>query len=251
MIFDILITQILHKSVGQKMEEELFVGRREQKYYMKTADALKLQRELNVLLARDSHSKKGAYRVKSLYFDSYANRDYFEKLGGFEKRKKIRLRIYDEDSETVKLELKEKQGEYQHKYSLPLSRQEARRMMNGDYGILLARQEETACRIYNILRQGGYRPAVIVEYDRLAYVYQNYSTRITFDSGVRSDEICLDLFARRNCSRVENGEFVILEIKYNGYLAGFIGSVLQKYCLNQVSVSKYGEGRPVFAGCIM
>lgn len=229
------------------MGEELFVGRREQKYYMKTSDALRLQRELDILLRRDSHSQRGAYRVKSLYFDSYANRDYFEKLGGFEVRKKVRLRIYDENDRTVKLELKEKYGESQQKRSLILSRSEAESVMRGDYGVLLDRQEETARRIYNILRQGGYRPAVIVEYNRLAYVYQNYAARITFDSGVRSEEVCLNLFERGRYREAEDGNLVILEVKYNGYLAGFIGSILQKYCVNQVSISKYGKGRLLFA----
>ncbi|NBH83652.1 polyphosphate polymerase domain-containing protein [bacterium C-53] len=233
------------------MEREIFVGRRERKYYMRVTEALKLQKELDILLKRDSHSERGAYRVKSLYFDSYTNQDYFEKLGGFERRKKIRLRIYDENDRAVKLELKEKQGESQQKHSLLLSRDDAERMMKGDYGILLSKQEKTAGRIYNILRQGGYRPAVIVEYDRTAYVYQNYSTRITFDSKVRSEEVCLDLFKKEQYRQVDDGNFVILEVKYNGYLAGFIGSILQKYCLDQVSVSKYGEGRPIFADGLM
>lgn len=231
-----------------RTEKQLFVGRREQKYYLSHPDALKLQRELDVLLERDSHSPKGAYRVKSLYFDSYQNVDYFEKLHGYEKRKKIRMRIYDEDASAVKLELKEKQGEYQHKHSLLLSREEAEEMCGGNYGVLLLRQEEIAHRIYRILRCGGYRPAAVVEYDRLAYIYRNYATRITFDSGVRSEELTPALFERKRYRRLANEDYVILEVKFNRHLAGFIGSVLQKYCLNQVSVSKYGEGRPVFAG---
>lgn len=229
-----------------KTENELFVGRREQKYYLSNCDAIRLQRELDLLLKRDSHSKKGFYRVKSLYFDSYENVDYFEKLHGYEKRKKIRLRIYDENASAAKLELKEKQGEYQQKHSLLLSREEAEALCVGDFGVLLLRDEAIAHRIYRILRCGGYRPTVIIEYDRLAYVYQNYETRITFDSKVRSEESNSDLFERKDYRKTGNGDTVILEVKFNGNLVGFIGSVLQKYCLNQVSVSKYGGGRPLF-----
>lgn len=227
-------------------EKELFVGRTERKYRMEISEARKLQKELDLLLKRDTHSQNGPYRVKSLYFDSYRNIDYTEKLGGFEKRRKIRLRLYDENASRVKLEIKQKQGDYQHKCSLILSRQEAQRMMDRDYAVLLSRQEETAYRIYNILMQGGYRPVAIVEYDRTAYVYENYVTRITFDADVRSEELALDLFQRGNYRRTM-GEAMILEVKYNGCLAGFISSVLSKYSLTQTAVSKYAGGRPLFA----
>ena len=39
-----------------------------------------------------------------------------------------------------------------------------------------------------------YRPAVIIEYDRLAFTYDLFSTRITLDSNVRSSELVLDLY---------------------------------------------------------
>lgn len=228
------------------MEKELFVGRSEKKYLMNYWDALRLQQELDLLLHRDAHSLDGSYRVKSLYFDSYINEDFFEKYAGYEKRKKVRLRIYGENNLSAKLELKEKEGEYQHKTSLFVSREEAEKLIQGDYEILLNRKEEIASRFYTILRESGYKPSAVVEYQRLAYIYNNYNTRITFDSKICSDELNFELFKTNQNYHTVLENFVILEVKYNQCLVGFISSILKKYELVNLSVSKYCTSRPIF-----
>ena len=48
------------------------------------------------------------YMIRSMYFDSINDDDYYEKLSGEVNRKKIRLRIYDKEGELVKLEIKQK-----------------------------------------------------------------------------------------------------------------------------------------------
>ena len=95
----------------------LSVTRSELKYWISYQDSLLLQDEMAKLLSYDSYSENGFYRVKSLYFDSINNIDYMEKLAGTEKRK-IRLRIYDEDADFAKLELKQKEGAYPAKEKL-------------------------------------------------------------------------------------------------------------------------------------
>ena len=119
---------------GEKM---LSVLRSELKYWVSYSDSLLLQAELGRLLMPDGYSQDGFYRVKSLYFDSIGQKDYIEKLEGVERRRKIRMRIYDENTDTVKLECKQKSGALQHKESLLVSRQDALRYMEGDYGSLL------------------------------------------------------------------------------------------------------------------
>lgn len=223
----------------------LSVSRSELKYWISYRDSLLLQAELSDLLMPDSYSQDGFYRVKSLYFDSINQIDYLEKLEGVQCRKKIRMRIYDEETDIIKLECKRKVGALQHKESLLIGREEAIAYMEGDYGQLLDHPEETAWRMYSDMVLGCYRPVVIIEYDRCAYMYGEYNTRITLDRNVRSSEVSLDLFEKDLPWVHTIEDAVILEVKFNGKLIEPIKRILDKYHLTNVSVSKYGSGRPV------
>ncbi len=223
----------------------LSVSRSELKYWISYQDSIRLQAELEKLLLPDRYAKNGFYRVKSLYFDSLDQTDYIDKIEGVEHRKKLRMRIYDEDTTWVKLECKQKTGALQHKESLTLGREDAICCMKGDYGSLLQYPEELAWRLYTDMTLGCYRPVAIIEYERFAYVYGEYNTRITIDRHVRSSELELDLFERDMpwMYTVENA--VILEVKFNGILIEAVKRILGKYHLTQVSVSKYESGRPI------
>lgn len=223
----------------------LSVFRSELKYWISYQDSILLQNELNKLLIPDDYSRDGFYRVRSLYFDSVDHKDYTDKMEGIEKRKKIRMRIYDEDASWVKLEYKQKVGMLQHKESLLISRDEALSYMDGEYGRLLDSAEELAWVLYTDMTLGGYRPAVIIEYERYAYVYGEYNTRITIDRHVRSSELELDLFGRDLAWMNTIEDAVILEVKFNRVLIEPIKKILAKYHLSNVSISKYGSGYPI------
>ena len=223
---------------------QLSVWRSEEKFLLSPAQAVLLKDKLARLLTPDPYGPDG-YRVKSLYFDSFHDLDYYEKEAGILRRKKVRLRIYDEDQPNAKLELKEKQGELQHKSSLIVSRAEAEALCRGDFSFLLDRGSETALRLYTILRLGLYRPAVVIEYDRCAYTHPLFDTRLTFDSGVRSSQFNLSLYDRALPWEYVLREEVLLEVKYNQVLPKSISRVLDHEKLNRVSVSKYAVGRTI------
>ena len=221
------------------------VSRRELKYLMNYEDSIRLQSELESLLKLDKHSQNGYYKVRSLYFDSWNNKDFVQKLDGVERRRKIRLRIYDVQQNNAKFEIKEKYGAYQKKDSLIVDRTDAQKYMKGEYGGLLDHDEETAMKLYSLLTLGAYRPAAIVEYERRAYTYSEFNTRITFDRNVRTSETFFDLYSSDIPFVPVYMDQVILEVKYNGILLESVKSILGKYNLTNVSVSKYGMGRPL------
>lgn len=221
------------------------VSRRELKYLMNYEDSIRLQSELESLLKLDKHSQNGYYKVRSLYFDSWNNKDFVQKLDGVERRRKIRLRIYDVQQNNAKFEIKEKYGAYQKKDSLIVDRTDAQKYMKGEYGGLLDHDEETAMKLYSLLTLGAYRPAAIVEYERRAYTYSEFNTRITFDRNVRTSEAFFDLYSSDIPFVPVYMDQVILEVKYNGILLESVKSILGKYNLTNVSVSKYGMGRPL------
>ena len=45
---------------------------------------------------------------------------------------------------------------------------------------------------------------------------------------------------------VDSGEFIVLEIKYNGKLLSYISNILKKYKLTRTAYSKYCSSRPNF-----
>lgn len=221
------------------------VLRTEEKYLLSYPQALKLQSKLRHLLPVDAFGGENGYRVRSLYFDSFHNTDYHDKSAGTYHRKKVRLRIYDERQTDAKLELKEKHGALQHKISVTISRQDAEQLCRGDYHVLLEYQTPDAMRLYTIMALNLYRPAVIIEYDRLAFTYDLFSTRITLDSNVRSSELVLDLYQPILPWDYVVNQSVILEVKYNQLLPGFLSDVLDHENLNKLSVGKYALGRRI------
>lgn len=227
------------------MTDTLSVYRSEQKYLIGYPEAARLKTRLGVFLHPDQNGEDGSYRVKSLYYDTPDGRDYREKLDGLEKRQKLRLRVYDEDQPTAKLELKSKNGALQHKTSLEVSRADAAILAQGIYTPLFGYDGEAAMTLYTMLTLGRYRPAAVIEYDRTAFSYREFDVRLTFDSHIRSSETNLNLYERRLPWNPVFRDAVILEVKFNRTLPGFIQKLLQPYHLTATSFSKYCVGRPV------
>lgn len=227
------------------------INRNELKYEMHPLDALCLQNELDVLLLRDPYSAYGSYMIRSLYFDSLNDIDFKEKYAGDEKRKKIRIRIYDCSSSEGKFELKKKIGNYSQKETILISREEIQMAMEKNFLFLLNHESETALELYSLLTLGCYSPKTIIEYQRTAFTYPENNIRITLDAHIKSSETDLSLLQENLPWIPVIDEKVILEVKYDGTLLKSISDILKKYKLTQVSVSKYAAGRPVYARYIL
>jgi len=230
------------------MEETLSVFRSENKYYISFEQYISLKSKLDKILKRDEYSKENSYIVRSLYFDSINNIDFQTKMGGTDIRKKIRLRVYDPKAKKCKLEMKQKNENLQHKISLWIDKEDAKKLILGDYSVLTKYFDKStaAILIYETMILGCYKPVVMVEYDRIAYVYPRYNTRLTFDMNVRSSESNFDLFNEKPLFNTLINQEVILEVKYNEKLMGFISKILSPYKLTQLAISKYCVGRKVF-----
>lgn len=227
----------------------LEVNRRELKFRLNTAQVPAIRRRLSAFLLPDSHGSENGYLVRSLYFDTLTDSDFQDKVDGCDCRQKIRLRIYG-GTEPIKLELKQKDGGFQRKRSLLVTREEACALMAGNWDFLRRRQEPVAETLYRILMLGCYRPKCIVQYRRVALYTSENDTRITFDSDLRASESNLDLFdLAAPLYPVEPPGTVTLEVKYDRFLFSNvklalgteIGSPISnsKYCLAR-SISKHG-----------
>ena len=229
------------------MGGELYSQRKEIKYIVPLGKALAIREQLDRLLQRDEHCADGPYLVRSLYFDSANQIDFAEKLAGVINRKKVRLRIYDKDASLCKLEIKQKTDDRQQKLSLMISASDAAEISHGNITVLKKYFDtsETSLKAYGIMAQGLYRPVAQIAYDRLAYKYSMYDTRITLDMNVRSSESNLDIFSPDVRYVPIMREDAVLEVKYSGKLMGFLSALLAQFHLTQGTFSKYCAGRPV------
>lgn len=220
------------------------VLRTERKFLLNTAEAAYIQGRLDASLHRDDHAGPMGYMVRSLYFDSWDDRDYYDKLDGVECRRKIRLRIYSPKDEVAFLEMKQKQGAMQHKRSFQVTREEAELLCEGKYDCLHHYKDEFAEECYTLMESKLYRPKTIVEYQRIPYVVTENSIRVTLDSRIQATESCMDIFSEQlNLNPVMDFGQTVLEVKYNGFLLSYVQDILNVVNKSETSVSKYVLGR--------
>ena len=217
--------------------------RHEYKYLIPYEDMCSLRMKLEKVLEVDRSSS--GYTVRSLYFDSIDDDDYYDKLNGEMNRKKIRMRIYESNPQVVKLEIKRKYDIHQEKSSLIINREVAEQLLEEKYDVLLDYNDEVANEIYTILKTGVYKPKVIIEYKRIAYK-TNTTTRITFDYEIKESHD-IDNFFNDNINYYDviSRKDVVLEVKFDRYLEPYISNILAKYQSLNSSVSKYVLGRNV------
>lgn len=222
----------------------LDVFREEKKYKISLKSKLYILSYIKNVLHGDSFNGTNSYIVRSLYFDSIDDEDYFNKQAGSNYHKKIRLRTYNLNSEIVKLELKEKRGSMQRKRSLNISKEDAMDLIEKKYEVLKKYEEDLAEELYMIMTTKLYVPRCIVEYDRIAFGVSENNIRITFDSDVRSNEGNFDLFSKELFTYpVMEADDVILEVKYNNFLLSYIKQLLKNVDKTEVSASKYCMAR--------
>lgn len=119
-------------------------------------------------------------------------------------------------------------------------KEDALQMIQGNYSCLLHYSDPFAQECYGLMQMRCYRPKTIVEYKRKAYIAKENRIRITFDSQIVATESCFDLFSSTlNMNPVLDPFNVVLEVKYNGFLLGYIKEMLNTIDKSEISISKY------------
>lgn len=226
------------KKSNENNDKPLF--RHELKYSITYKEREALLRRFGPMIQRDKNGGEEGYTIRSLYFDDYQKTAYEEKLAGTFARKKYRIRIYNYSDKVIKLECKEKQGNYIHKTSAALSRDEVEKIISGDFGFLLLRPEELCKEFYVQCTTKLMRPIVIVDYERDAFVETVGDVRITFDKHVRSAWMNYDLFdSQIPAFEVLEPERLIMEVKYTQMLPDYVKRIVTPENSIQVAASKY------------
>ncbi len=233
------------QETGTEVPKALQVYRHELKYFISFANQKILAEIFRGSMQSDPNAgPDNDYWIRSLYFDTIENNDYYDKQIGVEVRKKIRLRIYNTEQPWVKLEIKNKFSQYMMKETASLNRREAEDLMYGRTGFLLGRNNPTLNRVYYMMTADIYRPAIIVDYEREAYICNIQNIRITFDKNIRANGVDFNIFdPDLNMQPVFEEPTMVVEVKYNRFLPTWITEMLAAFHSERYAISKYCLGR--------
>lgn len=215
--------------------------RHELKYTVSAGELIMLQNRINHLIPLDAHvGASGSYSIRSLYFDDYDHRCFYENENGTDPREKFRIRIYNHSTERITLECKRKARGKTLKTSCPLTLEQTKMLMQGRPLPNISQQHPVLQKLTAQMLTGGMHPVVIVEYERIPYVYKNGNVRITLDTNIMSSsEVGCFLDETIPKRPVMPTGQQLLEVKYDEYLPDFIYHNLQLQNLHQTAFSKY------------
>lgn len=217
--------------------------RTEKKYCLNPVQHLSLKKKCSSLMERDRFcGDDGSYTVRSLYFETPCYDSFFDKELGAVNRAKIRLRTYIVNSRRTgvfNLEEKRKNGSLSGKISCALSAEQADSIASGDYSPLLEKGAD-GIYLYAKLKANLYRPLTIVEYKRFPFSFKLDNLRITFDCDVRHSAFSFEDWARPALYPLSANGDVVMEVKYNKFLPGWLKSSLRGAGIVPEAISKYG-----------
>lgn len=214
--------------------------RHEYKYPVTDAEIAMLKIRLKTIVHCDPHALNGMYNIRSLYFDDYNDRCFVENTEGTDPREKFRIRIYNHSDERITLECKRKERGKTLKTSCPLTRKETEQLITGEYLRNISEQSPLLRRLTVGMMTQRMMPVVIVEYDRIPYVYKNGNVRITFDTNVSSSSDISGFFDDNIAKRpIMPHGMQLMEVKFDEFLPDHIYKTLSLEGLRQTTYSKY------------
>lgn len=231
-------------------------GRQENKYLIPMYSMDEIRRAIAPYVIADNHralQESNIYEIRSIYFDSFELKDYYEKHAGLQMRKKLRVRGYNQlspDSE-VFLEIKWKNNTFISKDRTPVKYTDVANLLaGGDMEKLLPYRKdfpnshEKASKFLFYLKRSSRVPVNLVTYTREAYIGKfNHTDRITFDSNIRSMMFpgLDDLFEEERLVPFLERDFV-LEYKSENPVPEWFRRIIRKYNLSKQAYSKYVRG---------
>lgn len=215
--------------------------RHEIKYLVSEAQIQILRNRISVMMKMDPHiGPTGKYTIRSLYFDDYENRCFCENVNGTDPREKYRLRIYDQSAQRISLECKRKEHGMTSKTSCLLTKEQAETLIRNVPLHEIDSLPPLLRRLEIKRRTELLHPVVIVEYERIPYVYRSGNVRVTFDRCISSAADCNRFLDADIPKRpVMPPGLQLMEVKYDSFLPDAIYRCLNLDCLSQTAFSKY------------
>ncbi|MBQ9631659.1 MAG: polyphosphate polymerase domain-containing protein [Lachnospiraceae bacterium] len=217
--------------------------RHEWKYQISAADHLTIRQRVSAVMRSDPHAKDGKYAIRSLYFDNARDKALREKLDGFNRREKFRIRFYNLDPSVIHLEKKSKLNGLGTKFSAQLSAQEAQAIVDGNLSWMMYSDRPLVQELYVKMQSQGLAPKTIVDYEREPFIYDPGNVRVTFDYHLRTGLGCTD-FLNPDTPMIPAGDApILMEVKWDEYLPDIIKDCVYTPGRRVGAFSKYAQCR--------
>lgn len=219
--------------------------RHELKFFINIGDYFALKNRLKYIASLDKNAgPSGSYHIRSLYFDNFNDKALMEKVNGYSKREKFRIRYYNDNFNFIRLEKKSKVNGLCTKFSAPLTKDECEKILNNDIEWMLNSNRPLIQELYFKMKSQILKPKTVVDYTREAYIYKAGNVRITIDSNVRTGICSQDMFnTNLPTMKIPTNDSIILEVKFDEFLPDIIKDVIQTNTRKATSISKYANSR--------
>lgn len=215
--------------------------RHEFKYICSEQRLALIENNIRGLMACDVHAgEDNRYRIRSLYFDDYCDSCMKDNINGNDPREKFRIRIYNQDLSYIRLELKRKERGKTKKSACVIDEALCRRVLSGQ-PLAMDAVDADVYRKFCLYQQVRLlSPKVIVEYERVPYVYQDGNVRVTFDRNISSGNMVEHFLDESIVTRpvMPLGQHV-LEVKFDELIPDFLYQTVQLEKMRQTTYSKY------------
>lgn len=225
-----------------KKEQYDYRFRHENKYLLTPWQETVLRLEVSAVLTPDKHALKngGAYSIHSLYFDDVNDSCLKDNLCGTDPRSKFRIRYYNRNTDYIVLEKKTKRQGMGVKTACTLTRAECEQLMRGCFPMITPDMPPTKQTLLTEMCVRDMKPRILVDYQRIPFVYPGGNVRITFDRNLAaSAEIPRFLTGDYHLQPVMADGQSILEVKWDELLPRNIKDMVQPETLTWTAFSKY------------
>jgi hypothetical protein len=230
-------------AVAASPSYERHFNRFEMKYVLNADQVDRLIGIISPYVTSDPHNgRDGFYPIVSLYYDSPDLMCFWEKVDGMKFRRKLRIRLYDENPDSAFLEIKQRTDQTTQKRRTRGNLQDLLQKMDLMHSPEFAIGEDPVFDESRLLvDKFRLEPKVIVSYNRTAWfgVYER-GLRITVDRNLRYSKFMgrFDFRSGRDRFFVAPGQMV-LEVKFNEVVPGWLCTALNCLDLAARRVSKY------------
>ncbi len=217
--------------------------RHEIKIPINYADIITLKQSLSAVLKPDLNTINGKYIIRSIYFDNIYDKALKEKINGNLRREKFRLRFYNNDTNVIYLEKKSKVNNLCLKDRVLITRDEAQKIVSGDYCFMLSSEKSLVKELYFKIKTQGLKPKTVVEYTREPFIFSAGNVRITLDYNIRTGLSSKDFLNTSLLTFPLTDGNAVLEVKWDDFLPDIVKSAIAIRGRRPSAFSKYQISR--------
>lgn len=234
------------------MERIKAFDRRELKFIIRTDQMQPFIDDISSYLNLDAHAEKSkAYRVNSVYYDTEDYQAYWQKIEGLKHRRKLRIRIYGDQSVEPEtecfVEIKERIEQAVRKRRIIIPYQDAIEFCTTgklDPSLVGEEDQHVVDEIAHLVLLFRLKPRCALRYDRRAFNgHPNFdpSLRITLDTNCRARIHDLNLMSTTSeeMKFFLSPQLCILEVKADDRVPYWLVEKLHQHQFTLRKISKY------------